>query len=200
MPHTPAHRIALFAILFTAIAHGPESPAPLENRDTLKAYFETGDIPTQGQFADLIDSFIDLQFDYGNSSDLHTVTALRGGIAVDASGNALRLSAGQVFDPAAYNLAQTASLGASSDWPGGSGFLAFNFEIDDNGSATSHNGFVEMSVDGPTDTAPYALRLVSIGYETTPDAAVTMTPIPEPTTFALLAATSLLIIRRQRNV
>jgi hypothetical protein len=37
-----------------------------QNRTTLKSYFETGDIPTQAQFADLIDSFPNLsEKEYG---------------------------------------------------------------------------------------------------------------------------------------
>jgi hypothetical protein len=32
--------------------------AAIESRDILKTYFETGDVPTEDQFADLIDSYI----------------------------------------------------------------------------------------------------------------------------------------------
>ncbi|MDX1701313.1 MAG: hypothetical protein R3250_11890 [Melioribacteraceae bacterium] len=44
-----------------------------EGRSTLKSYFETGDVPTQGQYANLIDSSV-------NKAD--DIPALAGGLAI----------------------------------------------------------------------------------------------------------------------
>lgn len=194
------NRLRLFFLLFALLAYGPLTYAPLENRDTLKTYFETGDIPTQDQFADLIDSFIDLRFEYGAGPDVHTVTALRGSIGVDGSGGALLLSEGEVFDPATRTLQATGSLGASSAWPGQSGFMPFVFEIDNgNNNFTTHNGFLQMSVDASGSATPYAIRLVAVGYETTPNTPVTMTSVPEPATVAVIALCGLMLSRRCRD-
>ncbi|WP_435261014.1 hypothetical protein [Tenacibaculum sp. nBUS_03] len=44
-----------------------------QNKETLKAYFETGDKPTQQQFSDLIDSFIDTKQPVGENNRTFTI-------------------------------------------------------------------------------------------------------------------------------
>lgn len=50
----------------------------MANRTTLKSYFETGDFPTQAQFAELIDSFLLATADETNAGELAAVLAQLG--------------------------------------------------------------------------------------------------------------------------
>lgn len=48
---------------------------PIPTRETLKAYFETADVPTQAQFAALIDAAFDLAQEANDKSDAAVATA-----------------------------------------------------------------------------------------------------------------------------
>lgn len=195
----PYIRLKTFVILSVLLpACLPATHAAIESRDVLKTYFESGDVPTERQFSNLIDSSINLYVGYGESADTHTVTSVTGGIAADASGRAQLLTEGQTFDPAAVTLLGTASVGDGSDWPGESGFLAFTFDLGDAGAATTHAGFLQMSVDGPAAATPYAINVIGFAYETVPDTPITTFAIPEPSITFLIAlgAACLTALRR----
>ena len=145
----PYIRLETFVVLSVLLSVClPAAHSAIESREVLQTYFETGDIPTQDQFSDLIDSFINLQADYGTSADTHTVTSLTGGIAVDAAGHAQLLTEGQTFDPAAATFLGTAGVGDGTAWPGDSGFLAFTFELSDAGETT-----MELEIVGVVNDA-----------------------------------------------
>lgn len=163
--------------------------AAIESRDILKTYFETGDIPTEDQFANLIDSTLNLVLDYGSGIESHTVDLDSvGGIAGDGSGNALRMNKGDIIDSALNLLDDGLIVGGGSDWPGQSGYLGLQFELPDATGlgTTTHYGFVQMSVDGPTSSTPYAIRIYGFAYEGDPDQPIIVAQIvPEPSTVAL---------------
>ena len=62
-----------------------------QTRNTLKGYFETGDIPTQGQYQDLIDSYVSLNDTEINPQIINTNFSASGAINtlshITASGN-----------------------------------------------------------------------------------------------------------------
>ena len=176
--------------------------AAIESRDQLKTYFETGDIPTEEQFGNLIDSFLVVGATYGPSISEHSLRLLTSevsvGLAVDALGLAQRLSLGETFDPTSATLAPSVSLGAGSNWPGESGYLPFVLEIADAGQNTLHAGFVQLSVDDPGSSTPYAIRITGVAYETTPGQPIQTFHVPEPSTLLLLSLAALLPWKRRR--
>ncbi|MEN1784307.1 MAG: tail fiber domain-containing protein [Bacteroidota bacterium] len=63
-----------------------------KNRATLKGYFNTGDRPTEGQFADLIDSFLHLEED--NIEEIQGASFLRSDTNDSYDGQVLRMGYG----------------------------------------------------------------------------------------------------------
>lgn len=61
-----------------------------------------------------------------------------------------------------------------------------SFELSDAGQATTHYGFLQLSVNGPGEAAPYAIELTGFAYETAPDTPITTFAVPEPGTAVLL--------------
>jgi len=165
--------------------------AAIESRDILKTYFETGDIPNQDDFADLIDSSLNLVLNSGSGIESHTVDLdAVGGIAGDGSGNAVRMNKGDIIDSALNLLDDGLIVGGGSDWPGKHGFLGLQFELPDAtglGPPTTHYGFVEMSVDGPESSTPYAIHVYGFAYEGDPDRPIIISHlVPEPASATLL--------------
>lgn len=161
-----------------------------ESREQLLTYFETGSIPTEDQFYNLIDSALKLVLDYGSGIDSHTADLdAVGGIAGDTSGNADRLEEGNLIDSFINRIDDGVYVGSSSDWPGKSGFLGLEFELPDATGlgVETHYGFVQMSVDSATSSTPYAIHVYGFAYETDPDTPITtFSLVPEPSTLMLL--------------
>lgn len=86
---------------------------PVQDRATLKSYFETGDIPTEAQFVDVFDSTV-LQ------GDAKTVT-----IQVTNGATPLAAGDGQAFFrvPASLNGATLSAVAASTTVPSSSGTI-----------------------------------------------------------------------------
>ena len=198
------HRLVSLNILVAMLANLPlarPAAAAIGPRSQLDTFFETGDKPTEDQFADLIDSQVDLVYTFGSFTDGHTVGAPSGGISTSA-GAANRLALNQEVGPGlAFQL--SANLGTGSDWPGNSGYLGFQFQIDDPVfGPNTHYGFLQMSVDAPGSATPYAIRGTGIAYESTPNTPITIfTIVPEPATAILfvLPVVVLAVCRPQRK-
>jgi hypothetical protein len=185
-------RAASFVCLVVSLVllAGVPCGAAVESRDILKTYFETGKIPTETQFESLIDSLLSLSLTYGTAPDLHLLDLdATGGIGDDGVGNALRLEVGATIDSFVHRIDDGVYLSGASGWPGaGPGFLALIFELPDASGTgtTTHYGFVEMSVDGPSSADPYAIRLRGFAWESNPDTPITTFHlVPEPSTAAL---------------
>lgn len=164
--------------------------ASIESRSQLKTFFETGDIPTEQQFYNLIDSTLNLNLDFGTALDSHTIELdAAGGISGDGSGNAERFTAGAQIDSFIHRLDDGLTIGGPSDWPDEFGFLGLEFELPNGAGGTdTHYGFVQMAVDGPGSSTPYAVHIFGFAYETTPGASITtFNVVPEPSSLTLLA-------------
>ena len=74
-------------------------------------------------------------------------------------------------------------VGAPSDWPGETGYLGLQFELDSAGLPTTHFGFVQLRVDAETSATPYAVHVDGFAYETDPDTPITTFAVPEPAHF-----------------
>ena len=196
----PATVLCLLGVLILSTAR--PAIAAIESRSILKTYFETGDTPTEQQFASLIDSQFNLLIDFGSSIESHSVRTSRLGIRSAGSEQKLaRFGVGDPIGPAGpgEGWVLEGSVGATSDWVGESGFLGLEFELDTTGIATTHYGFVQMSVDGPSSATPYAIRVDAFAYQTEPNTPITTFTIPEPGTCLLaLAGLSALGLRRSR--
>ncbi len=184
--------------LVTMLAH--VCPAAVVHKDILKQYFETGDKPTQSQFENLIDSTLTLELDFGATIDDHRLGLNVGGIAT-STGWAIGHEHGVPIGPGLTYTPQ-AGVGAGSGWPGSSGFIGVQFELDNPGALpTTHYGYLQLSVDAATSPTPYTIRLVGFAYETDPDTPITTANIPEPAAVGLMivACVGLLGHRNPRN-
>ena len=165
--------ICLFKVLvvggcfISAMAATSPVHAAKESRDVLKTYFETGDVPTEQQFGNLIDSMIN------QPSDPITYS----GSIPDATGLGALLGEGTEVGPGAI-FSSVAGLG--EDWVGQSGYLGLSLEI----NSQIHYGYLQITA-APGDQYPmYVEYLV---YETQPGVPITATNVPEPSTLVLAA-------------
>ena len=181
-------------LCFVLPGNGKQARAAIDPRDVLKSYFETGDVPTEEQFANLIDSAIapvNLVLEFGGAIDAHSVHLNNtGGIASDGGGQAALLPLGGEVGPLlTFDTDATTgpSLGATSVWPGSTGYLGVQFQQGQPGALTNHYGFVQMRVDASSSPTPYAIHVEAFVYETTPDTPLTTfaVAVPEPSTLAL---------------
>jgi hypothetical protein len=171
----------------------PSARAAIEPRSILKTYFESGDVPTQDQFANLIDSFIH-QTDDG-------LTLV--GIGVDTSSGSV--VAGRKFEDDVIDITLAYAPPASHppiapDWTGHSGFLPLEYQ---DSVGQPHFGFLQMSMDAdtvpPSSTGP-AIRVDYWAWESNANTPVIATAVPEPTgALAVIAGIGLLIKRKRRQ-
>lgn len=186
-------RGAVTAMSIVVLGFSPVANAAIETRDTLKTFFETGDIPTADQFTTLIDSMVNisedggllnLYFNYGAAAGDHTVSLNRAWLLAQSSdGTLINFQNGQSIGPISLEqtLVNGGLLGASSLWAGQSGFLGLQFELDDAGVISTHYGFVQMSVDGASSSTPYAIHVDGFAYETLADTSISafnVVPVP----------------------
>jgi len=140
-------------------------------RAVLKEYFQTGDKPTQSQFADMIDSSLNLVDD-------GTVRFL----TVDSTGGE-RLDAGSLIGPGLSFIDSSTVAGLSDTWLGNSGFLALAFFQ----NSELHYGYLQMHSGVPGSTNPYAITVEYLVYEDQPNTSLLTTSVPEPGTIVLAA-------------
>jgi hypothetical protein len=194
-------RRAATALFVVALGVSPVANAALVSRNILKTFFQTGDVPTQQQFATLIDSMVNisedgdrlnLYFDYGPTVGDHTVSLGRAWLFAQSSdGNLINFQSGRSIGPASLEqvLVKGGLLGASSLWAGQSGFLGLQFELVDAGIISTHYGFVQMSVDDASSLTPYAIHVDGFAYETTANTSITASSVvPVPAAFWLFGS------------
>jgi hypothetical protein len=196
-------RIISIAVVFACaagVAHGAVVP-----RNVLKTYFETGDIPTQDDFVDVIDSIVDVSWHYDTQST-HSVHGqpLGGGILIHGGGDddVLRLLPGDPIGPGlpAGEFAASGVLDSLLHATEDRFLLGLRFTINNSslGTATTHYGFVDLSVEGASSPTPGAIHLCGVAYETEPDTALAAFFVPEPSAAALLVIGSFVLLRRRR--
>lgn len=191
----PKQFIAALAVILglASVSLPGTANAAIVSRNILKTFFQTGDKPTQQQFATLIDSMVNisedsgslnLYFNYGPAAGDHTVSLGRAWLFAQSSDdNLINFQSGRSIGPASLEtkLVNIGLLGSSSRWAGQSGFLGLQFELVDAGIISTHYGFVQMSVDGTSSSTPYAIHVDGFAYETTANTSITassVVPVP----------------------
>lgn len=186
-------RRAATVLFVVVLGASSAANAAVVSRNILKTFFQTGDKPTQSQFATLIDSMVNisedrgslnLYFDYGPAVGEHSVSLGRAWLFAQSSDdNLINFQSGRDIGPASLEtkLVNLGLLGTSSRWAGQSGFLGLQFELLDAGIVSTHYGFVQMSVDGASSSTPYAIHVDGFAYETTANTSITassVVPVP----------------------
>ena len=155
--------------------------APLDPRSILRTYFETGDIPTEDQFGNFIDSIV-------NQVDDSVLQGMWG----DAAGQAAMLDIGETIGPG-VNFGPAAGLG--DEWLNESGFLALSFVTS---GGQRHYGYLQIQA-GPNGTSPYPMLVEYLVFEDIPDRSIETIEVPEPAATGLLALGGLAVFRKRRK-
>jgi hypothetical protein len=167
-------RVALVGLMAIAGA-GVTAPGRCSAAEQTRAYlydkFQNGDIPTQQDFKDMIDSSLNFLDD-----------GLGRMVVTDSTGLAARLNAGVTIGPGLSFTDSNSIAGLSNDWLGNSGFLALSFLE----SSQLHYGYLQMA-STPTPTSPYELFVGYLVFEDQPNVAIATSFVPEPASLALAA-------------
>jgi hypothetical protein len=188
--------VATTAILFCC----PQAHGAIEPRSILKTFFESGDVPTQDQFSNLIDSYIH------QTDDGLTLIGIGGTPDGSAGGRAIRVGgnvginellpdtfSGSWRSPQSTSLPQMCSA-----FCGTSGFLPLKYE----GLDGAHYGFLQIDMGADPGVSPGAPIFVTQWvWESSANTTLTTFAAPEPTTLALLLVglTPALRLRRRRH-
>lgn len=185
--------------------------AAIEPRAILKTYFQTGDVPTEEQFADLIDSLVNIVDDryliglkvYDpllsySSGDTIVLTRLgvgdRVGEVAEGSGStppALEFASWPPLDPN-----DPTEIDVATDFAGQSGFLGIQLQ-DSTGQV--NYGYLQMRMDPVGSATHPAIHVEYLVYESAPNTPITVVAVPEPGTAALVALGMLGIVVRRRR-
>lgn len=187
--------VATTAILFCS----PPAHGTIEPRSILKTYFETGDVPTQEQFSNLIDSYIH------QTDDGLTLIGLGAIPDGSATGHAIRAGGNVGINELLpdtfsgyWRLPQSTSLPMCPSFCGTSGFLPLKYE----GLDGPHYGFLQIDMAADPGVSPgAAIYVTQWVWESSPNTTLTTFAVPEPTTLALLLVglTPVLCLCRRRH-
>jgi hypothetical protein len=186
-------------LLFTSTT-GATRPAcaAIEPRNILKTYFETGDVPTQEQFKDLIDSYIH-QTDDGLT--LYAIGAGGGSTGSDAMRVGKNVGINEALPDTTLHVWRPVSLPLPQMCPefcGTSGFLPLKYE---DTSGQPHYGFLQIDMGTDPGGSPGAgIFVTQWVWESSANTTLTTFAVPEPTSAAwILLACSLAYLRRGRR-
>jgi hypothetical protein len=167
--------IVLLAATVAIIAsQAAPAESAIESRVILKSYFQTGDFPTQSQFADMIDSAL-------NFSEDRDLLGLRN----YSDGQAMLVAEGALLGPL---LDYSPSTGLAPEWAGQSGFLGLAFTE----NSETHYGYLQLRAGDPGGTELYPLFVTYFVFEDLPNTELLVTSVPEPSTLVLGAICGLL--------
>lgn len=179
------------SLLVVALSSGISTAfAAEQTRTYLIEKFQDGDIPTDQDFADTIDSALNLVDD--------GLVSYR--IGVDSSGAALRLNAGETVSPLLTFIPKSANPPLAPLWAGQFGFLPIEFQ---DAASNSHYGYFQISMaSGPLPPPPGspgpAIFVEYLVWETYANVPVTTSVVPEPLSATLLCCAVILFRRRGR--
>jgi hypothetical protein len=189
--------VATTAILSCGLpAHGA-----IEPRSILKTFFETGDVPTQDQFGDVIDSYIH------QTDDGLTLTGIGAIPDGSAAGKAIRVggnvgineSLPDTFSGTWRSPISTALPRMCSEFCGTSGFLPLKYE----GLDGARYGFLQIDMGTDPGVSPGApIYVTQWVWDSSPNTTLTTFAVPEPATFALLLVGLMPVLgsRRRRHL
>ena len=187
-------RIAIALTVLFSLAPVAEA-RPKLTRSILKTFFETGDRPTQEQFATLIDSTIHFNEDrellglYVSGAEGYRIHRLRIGDTIPT---------GQGTDGSHYVLPTPSSLfQMAPEFAGEFGFVGLLY-----GDTTGNHyfGMLQVSMEPLTPAIETASPGIFVSYltmETDPNTTFDAFVVPEPTVMAALALTGALLNRRR---
>ena len=190
---------AISTLLWLAVL-GPAHPAraAIESRETLKTYFQTGDVPTAEQFATLIDSLVNFVDDrdliglrvYDPQASYlpgDTIVFQRLGVG-DTVGE---VAEGTPGSPPALEFASwppldpndPTEIDVATDFAGQYGFVGILLE---DSFGQINYGYLQMGMDPVGSATHPAIHVDYIVYESTPNTPITVAFVPEPGTAMLL--------------
>lgn len=193
------HRV-LLALVLLAVLGVTRANGETQTRPILKTYFESGDKPTQDQFATLIDSLVQL-------SDDRTLIGLReyNPDAIYLPGDARPVKRFGIGDttptsPLGYVLPTPYSLLRMEDDFAGHGRSFAALLYSDASGANLYYAILQLTMDARNSpTEPPAINAEYVSIETLPGTPVTMTVVPEPSMLATAAfACGILALRRRQ--
>jgi hypothetical protein len=187
-------RAGIVAFLVAALTGTGFAGAVEKTRTELKEKFQDGDIPTGQDFADFIDSSLNLLDD---GLTLH-------GVGVGGSlGTALRLNSGELVGPTLTYAPFASHPPLAPLWAGEFGFLPLTYQ--DAGSAI-HYGYLQMRMaSGPLSPPPGspgpAIFVEYLVWVTDANVPLTTSVVPEPASGAMVCCSGigLLLLKRQRR-
>lgn len=185
------HQFGNFACLTSivgALFGCPVAYGAIEPRSILKTFFETGDVPTQEQFSDLIDSYVH------HTDDGLDLIAIGSVPDSSAGGRALRVGGNVGINetlPDTYSgiwkpyptppgtpLPQMCSM-----FCGTSGFLPLKYA----GADGPHYGFLQIDMGADPGASPgAAIYVTQLVWESSPNTTLTTFAVPEPAAAGLL--------------
>jgi hypothetical protein len=174
---------SLALVISAALATSPAVAAE-QTRTYLIDKFQNGDIPTQNDFSDMINSALHVM-----DSGFSVI-----GTAAASDGRALLLEVGATVDA---SLTYTEVAGLSNAWAGQSGFMAVLFAD----GPVSHYGYFQLSSGEPGGTALYPMHFQAFTWEDQAGAPLVTSSVPEPGSFALFALAAVVAwcwLRRKR--
>jgi hypothetical protein len=176
----------------------PQAKGAIESREILKTFFETGDVPTQDQFSNFIDSYIHQTddgltlFAIGASNDGSPSSALRVGKNVGVN---------ETLPDTKLHVWRAASQSAPEMCPefcGLSGFLPLKYE---DAVGMPHYGFLQIEMGTDPGVSPGAEIFVRQWvWESSANTTLTTFAVPEPAGAAMVfvAISMTLLGRRMR--
>jgi hypothetical protein len=190
----------LTVIASTAILVGcPAAYGAIVPRNILKSFFETGDVPTQEQFSNLIDSYVH------HTDDGFDLVAIGSIPDSSAAGRALRVGGNVGINetlPDTYSgIWKPYPTAPGTTLPqmcpmfcGTSGFLPLKYA----GADGPHYGFLQIDMGADPGASPgAAIYVTQLVWESSPNTTLTTFAVPEPTGLGLLLVGLMSILCRR---
>ena len=190
--------VVLAGIALAVVASAQPALAAVVSSTILKPFFQTGDFPTQDQFATLIDSAVTI-------ADDHYLLGLKvynPQLTYEAGDTVVfnRLSVGDLVGELAEGTSTTppqlefaswppldpndpAEMDVATDFAGQYGYLGI--QLQDSFGQVNY-GYLQMGMDPVGSAAHPAIHVDYLVYESTPNTPITVANVPEPGTAALL--------------
>lgn len=194
-------RLAVASAVVGLFAFAGSAGAAIESREVLKTYFETGDVPTQDQFDNLIDSLINVvddryllglrvynpQISYNPGDTVIAKKAIYGATVQTPLAECVT---------ADRFIADHLHVDMSTDFAGQHGYLELVF----GDSLGTYYGYMQLTMEPDPGVAPGPGIFVEyIVIETTPFQAIQIAEVPEPASLTFMGGAAMLLLARRRR-